>query len=134
MSSVRVGALVLALSAGMLLALQPPAIAQSGTKTEIFSSQVDSGDERVDAVLTRGSNHHAIAGETLVFRYFKKAHGSWQLKGMKSDETSGLGLATAFFKAAHKGRCKVTATFAGSNSLEASKDSWVIKCANGAKV
>ena len=134
MRSVRAGALVLALSAGMILALQPLAIAQSATKTEIFSSQVDSGDERVDAVLTRGSNHRAIAGETLVFRYYKKVHGAWQLKGTKSAETSGLGLATAFFNALHKGRCKVTASFAGTNSLEASKDSWVIRCANGAKV
>jgi hypothetical protein len=100
----RAGAVVVALACVAVLGQQPTASARTSTSTDIYASGVDFGKERVDAVLTRGANHRGISGETLVFRYYKKVDGGWHLRGTKSRTTSGLGIASALFKAASKGR------------------------------
>jgi hypothetical protein len=130
----RAGAVVLALACVAVLGQQPAASAKTATATGIYASGVDFGKERVDAVLTRGSNHRGISGESLVFRYYKKVAGAWHLRGTKTRTTSGLGVASALFNAAAHGRCKVTVSFDGSSALAASKDSWRIDCASGGKL
>ena len=133
MRTIRSGAALVAVVAISLLGFESTALARTATKTQIYSSAVSGGQEKVGAALTKGSTQYGVSGKKIVFKYYKKSGGSWNLQGKKSATTSGMGLASASFSAVAKGTCKVTAKFPGTASLAPSKDSWVISCATGKK-
>jgi len=134
MRNIRSGAAVVAVVTISLLSFESDALARTATKTQIYSSEVSHGEETVGAALTKGSTQYGVSGKKIVFKYYKKSGGSWELQDKKRATTSGMGLASATFTAVAKGTCKVTAKFPGTDALAPSKDSWVISCATGKKV
>ena len=95
MRTIRSGAVVLAVAVGSLLALDGSALARTATKTQIYSSDVSGGQEKVGAALTKGSSQYGVSGKKIVFKYYKKAGSSWDLQDKKRAMTSGMGLASA---------------------------------------